>query len=181
MTVYLSQSEANLFNRLGAYVAGNRAKLVSRYLQGKLTIDSSEEISVTWIDEKTRKLDGIVFGRQRGIFTLIHEFGHAYHCYYFGDQSVAIGDPDDPLCVKPKGEAVAIMFELRLGGMANKFAVERGHPPVLKMLPNIWATREPQLNKWLDRNSDVLDILEKVLHDNPVACLHELVERVFEL
>ena len=178
----LAKKEREMLAFLATRVAGPRARLLLRYLEGRLFTDRSENTSVCWFDEEAGQLDRIVYGFSRCPFVLVHEFGHAWHCYYYSQQTVGV--------VRGLGagvhsiaslEAVATLFEVRLSKMAKRFEYEAPKDfPGLAQLGTMWIKREKEVNRWAssdETGARALDILGRLGYtgDEPI---HDLVGRI---
>lgn len=172
----LPKKERELFAVLAREVAGPRAALVLRALEDKLFRDDEAAMSTCWFEEETARIEGIIFARERGPFTLIHEFGHAYHCFYFAAETAA-------LCLGLKDgvhhlsltEAIAYLFEERLAQLIPQFLYRCPVEfPFLSKLQGAWTKRVAVIEGWAP---PALDILHNLGHtdDEPI---HDLVKRI---
>lgn len=183
MSSELPKKERDVLILLAGEIGGPRARMLLRYLEGRLFRDDNENTSVCWFDEAIGKLDRIVYARARCPFVLLHEFGHAYHCYYFEKETTGVvAGMGDGVHSIASLEAVATLFEIRLSKMVTRF--EHGGPPAghphLAQLGTMWSKRSKEIEDWAaadETGTRALDILDKLGYtgDEPI---HDLVGRI---
>lgn len=173
----LPAAEWKVLRRIAADIAGRgRAGMVLRALEGKVFVEDSARSGLHF-DERTFKIDRMVFGSQRCPYVMAHEFGHAYHCYYWPVLSALMSPVPHPTA-----EAVALLFEMELREVALcRYA---GNPP--KGLPGFvylgtstWQVRAKDLKAHRRDDPRPFDILEKMLQDAPKD-FHTLVGRIVD-
>ena len=169
----LSGVEFLLLSRLAMLTAGARAGLVLRRLDNRVYVDPDQAEGRIYFDTRTLMVDRLVYGRLRSPFDLIHEFGHAYHAYYW---PVATTIPRDGRDAHSKAEAAAYFFELELSRR-----MERGIPqamvkefPLLRNLNSTWGMRRRHLNNLNLEWPEPFDILAEKGHTEG-ALFHDVV------
>lgn len=153
-----------------------RAGLVLRALDGKIEVDESTPRSALYFDEKVMKISRMVYGRQRCPYVMIHEFGHAYHAYYWPVLTALMRPP----CAR--AEAVALLFECELQAVAAEkylYRPPKGMPFFTYLATSTWQARLKTLRALRQENPEPFDILEQMVDTHrPTQDFHSLVERI---
>lgn len=167
--------------RVATDTAGRgRAGLVLRALEGRVWRDLGTERSSLHFNEphdpRPFRIEKMVFGRCACPYVMIHEFGHAYHCYYWPIQSAMM----EPPCVE--AEAVALLFEHELQEYAARHYIynpPRDKPFLTYLATSTWQKRRRDHEEIRKAIPDAFDKMEQVVHDGGRnADFHTLVERL---
>lgn len=162
-----------LLHCLAYATAGVRARLVLRALEGKVMLTEKEPGSVLRFDETRGRIYELVYGTERGPYQMIHEFGHAYHCYYWPFESAYMVPVPHA-----RAEAVALLFELELQTWAAERWVHKppvGQPQLTYLATSTWKVRAAQLQALRAKHPEPFDKIEQIGHRAPLD-FHALVE-----
>lgn len=173
----LSDAEWKVFSLVAQATAGRgRGGLVLSRLSGRVLVDERDPGSALHFDERTLMIDKLVLGRVRSPYIMAHEFGHAYHCYFWPVLSALMPVPN------PRAEAVAYLFEMELQAYAARHWTHRppkAHPSFGYLATSAWQARRQAHHAHRRREKEPFDILEQMLQ-NPSQHFHTLVGRIVQ-
>lgn len=167
--------------RIATDVAGKgRAGLVLRALEGRVERDLSTARSSVHLNEpddpRPFQIEKMVLGRDACPYVMVHEFGHAYHCYYWPIQSALM----EPPCAR--AEAVALLFERELQAYAwDHYIYNPPKPFLTDLATSAWEKRREDHREIRRVYPEAFDIMEQALHNSRWRdSLHTMVGRIVD-